>query len=190
MPGFNFYMNGVNLKKSNTDNNMMRIKYHDGFTLIELIVVIFLISIVFFYSMPRFQASLFSNNTKKTARWIINNVKVLKEKAAADQRLYTLHLDIAPGRLWTTNEFMREEELENAREKGYELPNDVKLLDVEYPGKGKIALGIADICFYKTGYSDKALIHIEDSDNKQLTFLIEPFLSGVKLFEKYAGFED
>jgi len=34
------------------------------------------------------------------------------------------------------------------------------------------------------------LIHIEDSSNKQLSFLIEPFLSEVELYEEYVEFEN
>ncbi len=161
----------------------------NGFTLIELIVVISLISIMLFFTMPRFQDAVLSDNTKKTSLWIIGKVRALKEKAVSNQKLYTLHVNLDAGRLWVTNESMSEEELQNAERQGYELPNDVKALDVEYPDKGKISAGLADICFYKKGYSDKALIHIED-DDKKLSFLIEPFLSGVKLYEKYAGFED
>ncbi len=161
----------------------------NGFTLIELIVVVFLISIMLFFTMPRFQDAVLSDKTKKTSLWIIGKVRALKEKAVSDQKLYTLHVNLDADRLWITNESMSEEELQNAERQGYELPNDVKALDVEYPDKGKISASLADICFYKKGYSDKALIHIED-DDKKLSFLIEPFLSGVKLYEKYAGFED
>lgn len=92
--------------------------------------------------------------------------------------------------MWVTDELMSEEEMQNAEQQGFELPDDINLLDVEYPGKDKMLFGRADIYFYKKGYSDKALIHIEDSSNKQLSFLIEPFLSKVELYEKYVEFEN
>ena len=69
-------------------------------------------------------------------------------------------------------------------------PDDIQVLDVEYPGEEIISEGRADIHFYKRGYSDKAMIHVENNDNEQLSFLIEPFLSKVKVYEKYEGFEN
>jgi hypothetical protein len=85
---------------------------------------------------------------------------------------------------------MSQEELQATEANGYELSNDINLLDVEYPDEEKISVGRADIYFYKKGYSDKAIIHISNDDNERRSFLIEPFLSRVRLYNKYIGFED
>jgi len=164
-------------------------KTNTGFTLIELMVVISLISIMLFWSIPRFQNALVLDNTKKVSRWIIAQVQHLKESAVRCQKLYILHVGIDENRLWVTNESMTEKELENARLKGFELPEDVRVKDVEYPGGEKVSAGQADICFYKKDYSDMALIHIQDNGDKQLSLLIEPFLSKIKLYQEYVGFE-
>ncbi|MBU1161919.1 MAG: prepilin-type N-terminal cleavage/methylation domain-containing protein, partial [Proteobacteria bacterium] len=42
-----------------------------GFTLIELIVVISLISIMLFFAIPRFQSNVLSDSTKEVSRWIL-----------------------------------------------------------------------------------------------------------------------
>ncbi len=161
-----------------------------GFTLIELIIVVFLISIMLFLYIPKFQEAVMFDSTKRVSRWIIGKVKALKEGSITNHKSYFLHIDLDNNRMWVTDELMSEEEIQNAEQQGFELPDDINLLDVEYPGKDKILFGRADIYFYKKGYSDKALIHIEDSSNKQLSFLIEPFLSEVELYEKYVEFEN
>jgi len=51
-------------------------------------------------------------------------------------------------------------------------------------GRGEIQSGIAEIFFYKKGYSDQAVIVIENEDNRKLFFTIEPFLPAVKLYEE------
>ena len=168
----------------------LNLRQNNGFTLIELIVVISLISLMFFFAIPRIQVDILSDNTRKVSQWIMLNISALKEKAVHDQKRYVLHLSLDSNRLWVSNDTMSAEELEDAAAIGYNLPEDIKLLDVEYPGKEKISVGQADIYFYKKGYSDKAIIHITNNDNKVLSFLIEPFLSRARLYNKYLEFED
>jgi len=169
---------------------MLHFRQNSGFTLIEVIVVVSLISIILFFSMPRFQNYILLDETKKVSRWIIGKVNILKDNAVLKKQLYILHASLDNNRLWSTSESMTPEELKNAEQKAYELPDKVKLLDIEYVGKGKVSFGEAEICFYKNGYSDKVFIHIEDNENERLSFLIEPFLSKVKLFEHYEDFGD
>ena len=84
---------------------------------------------------------------------------------------------------------MSAEELENAALNASSLPSGLKIADIEYPVQGKINSGQTDITFYKNGISDKVLIHIQDGD-KFVSYLIEPFLSGVTQYEMYASFEN
>ena len=160
-----------------------------GFTLIELIVVISLIGLMLFFSLPRLQNNPFLDDSKKSARWLIGKVQALKESAIRDQKQYSLHFDLDSGRIWETNESMSQEDYESATLNSYALPDDVRIIDVEYPAKEKITSGQTEITFYKAGYTDKAFVHMQE-DETYLSFLIEPFLSNVQVIEKYAGFED
>ena len=161
-----------------------------GFTLIELIVVISLISIMLFFAVPRFQNNVLSDSTKEVSRWILLKIPYIKESAAREQRRYVLHVSFESSKLWITHEAMLQEALQSAETTGYTLPEDIKLLDVEYPDKEKISTGEADIYFNKEGYSDKAIIHLENDDNEKFSFLIEPFLRRVRLYNSYAEFGD
>ena len=160
-----------------------------GFTLIELIVVVALMGLMLFFSLPRLQNNPFLDDTKKSSRWLISKVQTLRESALRDQKRYTLHIDLDSGRVWETHEGMSEEDVESTVMDSYALPDDLRITDIEYPKKGKIYSGQAEINFYKAGYTDKALVHMQDG-NTYLSFLIEPFLSDVQFFEKYASFED
>ena len=161
-----------------------------GFTLIELIVVISLLTLMLFFAIPRFQGSAFQDHTKIVSRWIIFNVQTLKEKAVRDQKLYVLNIDLDSNTLWTTHNSMSQEEVQIAKANGYHLPSDIRVMDVEYSNEKKVFAGQADINFYEKGYSDKAIIHIENTDNEQRSFLIEPFLARVKMVQKYVGLND
>ena len=160
-----------------------------GFTLIELIVVIALIGLMLFFSLPRLQNNPFLDDSKKSARWLIGKVRALKESAIRDQKQYSLHFDLDSGRIWETNEAMSQEDSESAALDSYALPEDVRIIDIEFPAQEKITSGQADITFYKAGYTDKAFVHLQDGET-YLSFLIEPFLTNVQVIEKYVDFED
>ena len=161
----------------------------NGFTLIELIVVISLIGLMLFFSLPRLQDNPFLEDSKETSRWLIGKVQALKESAIRDQKQYSLHFDLDSGRVWETNESMSQEDYESAALNSYALPDNVRIVDVEYPAGGKVSSGQAEITFYKAGYTDKVFIHMQEGDT-YLSFLIEPFLSKVQVSEKYTGFEE
>ena len=161
----------------------------NGFTLLELIVVITLLGIMLVFTVPRFHNTLFVDESKKSARWIIGKIRALKEAAIRNQTNFTLHIDLDTQQYWETDESMSAETRESAALNAASLPGDLKIADIEYPIRGKINSGRADIMFYKTGYTDKLLIHLQD-DAQYVTFLIEPFLSEVTRYETYASFEN
>jgi prepilin-type N-terminal cleavage/methylation domain-containing protein len=160
-----------------------------GFTLIEIAVVILLISIMLLVTLPRLPDSPLTDQTRKTKRWIILKVKDLKELAVRDQKVYTLNVGLELNRLWVTSEDMTEENKLAAVDDGLELAADLKLSDVEYPGDQKIDSGMAEIHFFPKGYSERAMIHMEDGD-RRYSFQIESFLSTVKVYDAYIGFEN
>jgi len=168
----------------------MKPEQNSGFTLIELTVVISLISIMLFFAVPRFRNTLLTDGVNNTSRWIIGKVRILKEYSSNKRKLCILHVNMDSNKMWISIETMTEEQLEKAQEKGFEIPEDVKVINVEFPQRGIVSSGRADIYFYRAGYSDKALIHIQGDDEQKLSFLIEPFLPKVKLYEKYVNFED
>ncbi len=162
---------------------------NDGFTLLELIVVISLLGIMLVLSVPHFHETLFLDESKTSSRWIIGKIQAMKEAAVRNQKNYTLHIDLDSERFWETDESMPPEDIENATLNAASLPDDLKITDIEYPKRGKINSGKADIVFYKNGYSDKIFIHIQDGES-HVSYLIEPFLSEVSLYDTYIGFED
>ena len=184
----------ISIEKIKTTNSIRRevsnVRRHSkGYTLIEMIVVIALLGIMITFTVPRLHSALFLDDTDTASRWIIAKVQALREAAIQKQKQHILHIDMDTHRIWDTDESMSEENRENASLNAYVLPGNVRIVEVEFPIGGKISSGRADIRFYKTGHTDKALIHLDDGE-RQLSFLIEPFLTKVKVFEKYASFED
>ena len=162
-------------------------KNSKGFTLLELIVVIALAAIILGFTIPRIRTSFLTDNTRKYSRLIMATVASLKTRAVDEQRRYTLNLEIDEHKFWVTHEAQSEEEREQAAEQGQKLSEDLRFLDVDFGEDQKLSTGLAQINFYKGGYSDRAVIHLEDDDDQSLSFLIEPFLPRTKRFETYVS---
>ena len=163
---------------------------HMGFTLVELTVVIALISIMFFVAMPRVTNDIFVDQTKKMSRWLLTSVRYLKEASIRDQMDYTLHVDMENGKFWISHTLMAEKMLEKSEAGSFTLSDGIRILDVEFAGNRKMMDGVARIQFYAKGYSDNAMIHVVDEDDRELSYHITPFLPRMKIVEDYIDLED
>ncbi|MGE0082837.1 MAG: Tfp pilus assembly protein FimT/FimU [Desulfococcaceae bacterium] len=161
-----------------------------GYTLIELIVVIALIGVMLSFALPRFQGSVLTDGTRKLTRRIIMQVQQLRQNAIRSRTMHTLHISPDSRKMWITNDTMSEEDAGAAAEGGDEFPEDTDVSDVEYPDGERVSYGEALIRFSPKGYSDKVIIHLENSDGDIKSLLIEPFLPNIAIYDEYKGFED
>lgn len=167
----------------------MSMRRRDGFTLLELIVVMALMGIVFFFAIPRFEGTFLFDDSKKSARWLIAKLQGLKEEALRTRRRHVLVLDLDTQRTWHTTEVMTAEEMELAARRTQPIPGGARVVAVEFPPENRIASGRVQIYFYGDGHSDKALIQMQTGDVFN-TFLLEPFLTQIQMFDDRVGFND
>ena len=160
-----------------------------GYTLLELIVVMALIGIVFFFAIPRFEGSFFFDDAKQSSRWLMGKLLALREEALRTRRQQVLHFDLDTGRLWVTSEAMTPEETDRAIQRAQGLPGGGRVVSLEFAQQGRVGSGRADIRFFGDGHTDRVLIHVRHGD-AYTSFLLEPFLSQVKMFDNMVGFDD
>jgi prepilin-type N-terminal cleavage/methylation domain-containing protein len=160
-----------------------------GYTLLELIVVMALIGIVFFFAIPRFEGSFFFDDAKRSSRWLIGKLQALREEALRTRTQQVLHFDLDTGRLWVTSEAMTPEETDRAIQRAQVLPGGGRVVSLDFAQQGRITAGRADIRFFGDGHTDRVLIHLRTGD-VFTSFLLEPFLSPVKMFDNVVGFDD
>jgi prepilin-type N-terminal cleavage/methylation domain-containing protein len=160
-----------------------------GFTLLELMVVMLLISIVLAIALPKFGGGAFQDPVKKLSRWMINTVKTLRSAAIQKQKTQGLVIDLSNRRMWLVNDAMDEEAMQAAASnKARTLPDAIRYMDVQFPQQERITTGTAEIRFYPAGYSDQVLIHLETDDDEKVTYLVEPLLPKVKIFDEWIEF--
>ncbi len=93
-----------------------------GFTLLELIVVMALMSIVFFFAVPRFEGSFLFDDAKQSARWLIGKLQGLREEALRTRRQHILVFDFDTKRVWHRTESMTMDEIELAMRRAQAIP--------------------------------------------------------------------
>ncbi len=160
-----------------------------GYTLIELIVVIVMIGIILTFAAPRLRIAFLNDPLKTAARKMVGIVHNLRNEAVRQRQTYTLHLDLNSSKSWTTWDLMTVEEQTLAREQASSLPVDVRIRDVWIKGKGKVAEGEASIRFTPMGYTQAAAVHLRSPDGREITLELSPFISKVTVIDKYVEFD-
>lgn len=148
-----------------------------------------LIGIVFFFAVPRFEGSFLLDDSKRDSRWLIVKLQALREEAQRTRRLQLLHIDLDTGRFWATSEAMSPEEAARAAARAQRPPGGGSVAAVEFRTRGRVTDGQVNLRFHRDGRADQALIHLRHADAIS-SFLLEPFLSQVKIFDRLVGFDE
>jgi prepilin-type N-terminal cleavage/methylation domain-containing protein len=157
----------------------------NGFTLIELMVVMLLITIMFAVTIPRLDGTMLQDPRKKTTRWLMSTVSTLRAAAIEKQKSQILVLDLDENRLWTMDAEMDEKGQSAAAKKAFALPSGIRIMEVQFSGKKRVGSGNAAIVFYPGGYSDHAAINMESGNTERFAFKLEPLLPRIKVVEEW-----
>jgi Tfp pilus assembly protein PilE len=157
-----------------------------AFTLVEIIVVISLIGTMLFFAIPRMQGSVLSDESRDISRWIILNVADLKNRSVQNQERFVLSIDLDGNFFRIKSESITGESTEI--DDGLDLPPGYRLTAVSFSKDRQISSGSAAIRFFPEGYSDRAIIHMTDRQNRNTSFLVEAFLPRVKIHDDHIAF--
>ncbi|MDJ0720831.1 MAG: prepilin-type N-terminal cleavage/methylation domain-containing protein [Desulfobacterales bacterium] len=147
----------------------------DGFTLLELIVVILLLTILLGFAIPAFQTGGAAGSKDRVARELLHAVKKLKIAALNRQSIHRLHLGLDENRIWVSRGD-RNSDPASSRQSERALPDDVRIEHVRFAGREEIRSGVAAIAFYPQGHSDRAVIRLSDGGSKPIDLIVEAFL--------------
>lgn len=159
-----------------------------GFTLIELMVVMLLISIILAVAIPRFDSGFLQNSRRITTRRIIDTIKSLRSKSIGEQKTCALVLNLSDDQYWTVDASMDELSMAQAAEKALKLPDDIHFSAVAFPNQEQIRSGKVEIQFHPQGYSDHVLIHMQTDDAQRFTYWVQPLLPRVKVVDEWLSF--
>ena len=178
------------------------INNRQAFTLLELIVVISLIGTILFFAIPRMDGSLVTNESRNVSKWIILNIAELKDQSVRMQKKMVFHIDMdrnhfqiesGPDDQGSSDRFDdgfddNATDKQSPEENIFKLPAGYRITAVLFSNDKRVSSGTATIRFYPKAYSDRAVIHLADRQNRKRSYVVEAFLPRVMIYEDHVGF--
>lgn len=157
-----------------------------GFTLLELVIVMVLVSLFMVVSIPALRNTLLDDPLAVSARRLIGYLGSLREMAVGEQQGYLVVADLDENRLWFRSESALAKEDAEPPESGLYSPvAPVRLKDVWRRETGAVVSGQAELWMSRQGYLKMTVVHLEDSDGKTLSLLLRPFLPEIEVRDGY-----
>lgn len=158
-----------------------------GYTLIEIAVVVALIGIVLLLAVPAMRYALLNDDLQITINRITSTARTMRNDAVREQVDYILQFNIDGRTFWTYTADMTPEKRAEKKQAAFALPDGVKIVSISYPWEEKHIDGEISVTFYKSGVVQPAIIHLAQ-DERQATLIFEPFLSRIRIYNKYVEY--
>jgi general secretion pathway protein H len=149
-----------------------------GFTLIELSVVLFLIGLLFSLSLAR---------TMKAT------VQLLRSKSIVTHKNTVLHCDLDNGVFWGS--YQAQDKHSDLRKdtsplvRWKHLPKGIRFLDASNINTPKIKHGLLSSTFNPKGFVEETVLHLSDENEKVLTIIINAYTGRFLLYDEYVDVE-
>jgi prepilin-type N-terminal cleavage/methylation domain-containing protein len=164
-----------------------------GFTLFELLVVIFVLGLFASIVALRIEGVVSGGDLRLASRMITGEITRLRSRAAYTHREHTLVFNVSEETLLASDAPVEEEKetfgewslQKSPAPKGRRLPEGIDLQDVVIFSSGKKQEGEGVMRFFPNGTVDRALIHIRNEREESYTIEVQPLTGNAVLHEGY-----
>jgi general secretion pathway protein H len=159
-----------------------------GFTLVEIVVVMVLLSMFMLLSVPLF-STVGSSSLGTSARRLSGTIKYLFNESAMSGLEYRLIYDLDEG-TYRAQILEVDGELVDAPDQGRQaaLKGDVRFMDLQLPGRGKFSAGEVTTRLDPSGWVEETIIHLDDGTGEMLTLRVMPLTGTTEVFDGYREF--
>jgi len=151
------------------------VKAQQGFTLLELLVVLSIVVLTFAFLLPSFPETIISSPLKKECSRLAAFIAQTRNLAMRQSSDHILHLDLDNNTYFLTSE---------DGNSTHPLPQQVRFRDVIIHNGDTVSHGIVDIFLSHKGYAAPALIHLTDNEDL-FTLVLSPFLADTTIVTGY-----
>jgi general secretion pathway protein H len=163
----------VKVRKSATGNNPGRPPRAGGFTLIELILVLAVVSLVLAIAYPSMSRGRMAFHLRGVGRDVINTVRMARETAVTEQKVIQMLID-AQARQVTLSDDVGDEA------RTYQLPDDVQIQGLTPAGE-PLTEEPMKIRFLPNGSSDDALVMLKAESGAVLRIVLDPITGSARM---------
>ena len=161
----------------------------NGFTLLELALVIFIIGLLATVILPRF-GDFGHARLESSAQRLAALVRYLNGEAAFTGKVYRLSYDLEHQRyavqvlipMTARAEFVEDDD---PLSQPTQLPAQISFADVRVPSVGRTNSGQVFTHFYPQGYTDPTVVHLRDQQERVMTVMIPPIAGEAMVYEGY-----
>lgn len=156
-----------------------------GFTLLELMVVIFILSTILIMAFPRIPL-LSDQNLSRDARRLAATLRMLDERSTATRTYYRLWVNPTGDemRLESSSDGLNFTAESGQKLQGLKLASGTDIEDIVLAGTGRIDSGEVAVIFNPRAGAEPFFLHLS-SDERVLTLNYNPFSGRVKVLEGY-----
>ena len=164
---------------------MFRCKEDQGYTLIELSIIIILIGVILLFALPKLD-TIGDIGLRSAARGLAGTIQSLFDESILKKEPYQMVFNISERSYSIVETGISEESSEviETTKRRVNLPDKIFIKDIVTPVDGKITEGKIAIRFYPDGFVDKNVIHLSNG-KKDYTLLTTPLTGKVKVLEGY-----
>ena len=149
-----------------------------GFTLIEMLIVLFLLAGVLVIVLPRV---VIDEDLSSTGRKFIGTLRTLQGLASTGQKPVKLYLDLDQGTYWVKVVDGKEEKLplDPAWATPRSLPETIRFSEVSVR-QDKRTYGRIDLSFFPNGRIDPVTVYLTDRSNNLLVLTVDSFTGAIR----------
>lgn len=159
-----------------------------GFTLVEIVVVMMLISLFMVLSIPLF-GNIGTSSLDSSARRLSGTIKYLFNESAMSGLEYRLIYDLDQS-LYRAQILEAGGELVDAPDQGRQaaLKGAIRFKDVKVPGRGKFTAGQVTTHIDPSGWVEETILHLDDGDGGMLTLRVMSLTGTTEIYQGYREF--
>ena len=144
-----------------------------GFTLLELLIVVLVITLALAVAYPSLSRGTSSIHLRSTARDVLNTFRYAREKAVTEQTGMRVTVDQAKQELVLTDDF-------GDGSRTYVLPKDVKIQRMSLAGN-EVAQGPLLVRFLPNGSSENIEVLLKSDTGSYLRVVTDPITGGARV---------
>ncbi len=158
-----------------------------GFTLLELILVIVILTLILGIGLPKLGSFLAGDELKASSLRLLGLLKEARNMAILEGRYFRVYLELGTPKVSIEKlQTIRDEESQRRYKK---ISGDVVIKELWKEGVGLIGEGEAFITFSPLGYSETFYVYLRDSFGREFTVGMTPFGTNLLLSEGAVGRE-